>query len=127
MAASGAYAYYNMKVLNHYQTSDEAEKFAADYERKYLKFEKLPQPGLTKVTLNVQLYPKQRMLVADGRYDLVNKTNVPIGEIHVRKGSQDVEWLNLGVAGARLASDDANFGTASIGSTARLHRARPPS
>jgi hypothetical protein len=110
MAATGAYAYYNIKVLNRYQTSDEAEKFAADYERKYLKFEKLPQPGLTKVTLNVQLYPRQRMMVTDGRYDLANKTNAPIGEIHLRKGSQDLEWLKLEVAGAHLASDDAKFG-----------------
>ena len=49
MAATGAYAYYNIKVLNRYQTSDEAEKFQADYERKYLKYEKLPQPAITKV------------------------------------------------------------------------------
>ena len=45
MLASGAYAYYNIKILNRYETSDQAEKFSADYERKYLKFEKLPQPA----------------------------------------------------------------------------------
>ena len=45
MAATGAYAYHNIKDLNRYETSDEAEKFSADYERKYLKYEKLPQPG----------------------------------------------------------------------------------
>jgi ABC-2 type transport system permease protein len=110
MAATGAYAYYNIKVLNRYQTSDEAEKFSADFERKYLKYEKLPQPAITKVTLDVQLYPKHRMLVADGRYDLVNKTNAPLSEIHVRQGSQDIEWLKLEVAGAHLASDDRKFG-----------------
>jgi hypothetical protein len=110
MAATGAYAYYNIKVLNRYQTSDDQEKFLADFERKYLKYEKLPQPAITKVTLNVQLYPKQRMLVTDGRYDLVNNTKRPISEIHVRKGDQDLEWLKLDVAGARLASDDTKFG-----------------
>ena len=110
MAATGAYAYRNIKVLNRYQTSDEAEKFAADYERKYLKFEKVPQPSITKVTLDVHLMPKDRMLVTDGRYDLVNKTNAPLNEIHVRKGSQTLEWLKLDVAGARLASDDDKFG-----------------
>ncbi|MBV9527859.1 aminopeptidase, partial [Sphingomonas sp.] len=110
MAASGAYGYYNIKVLNRYQTSDEAEKFAADYERKFLKYEKLPQPAITKVTLDVHLMPRDRMLVTDGRYDLVNKTSAPIAEIHVRKGSQSTEWLKLDVAGARLASDDEKFG-----------------
>ena len=57
MAATGAYAYYNIKVLNLYRTSDEVEKQTADYERKYLKYEKLPRPSVTKVTLDVQLYP----------------------------------------------------------------------
>ena len=42
MAATGAYGYYNIKVLDLYQTSDEAEKFSADYERKFLKYEKVP-------------------------------------------------------------------------------------
>jgi len=110
MGATGAYGYYNIKVLNHYQTSDEAEKFSADYERKYLKYENLPQPALTKVTLDVHLMPRDRMLVTDGRYDLVNKTKAPIAEIHVRKGSQTTEWLKLDVAGAHLASDDEKFG-----------------
>lgn len=110
MAATGAYAYYNIKVLNRYQTSDEAEKFSADYERKYLRYEKLPQPAITHVTLDVQLYPQKRLLLADGRYDLVNKTSTPINEIHVRKGSDSIEWLKLEVAGAHLVSDDKKFG-----------------
>ena len=64
----------------------------------------------TKVTLNVQLFPKQRMLVADGRYDLVNKTSAPISEIHVRQGDEDLEFLKLDIAGAHLVSDDKKFG-----------------
>jgi ABC-type transport system involved in multi-copper enzyme maturation permease subunit len=110
MLATGAYAYYNIKVLNRYETSDQAEQFSAEYERKYLKFEKLPQPAVTKVALNVQLYPRQRMLVTDGSYALVNNGNAPIDEVHVRKGDRDVEWLKLDIAGAHLASDDEKFG-----------------
>ena len=110
MLATGAYAYYNIKVLNRYETSDQAEKFSADYERKYLKFETLPQPSVTKVALNVQLYPKERMLVTDGTYALVNNGNTPVSEVHVRKGDRDTEWVKLDIAGARLASDDEEFG-----------------
>lgn len=110
MAGTGAYGYYNIKVLNRYQTSDDEEKFAADYERKYLKYEKVPQPAITRVTLDVHLLPTERMLVTDGRYDLVNKTNAPLSEIHVRKGSESLEWLKLDVTGAHLASDDPKFG-----------------
>jgi len=110
MAATGAYAYYNIKVLNRYQTSDEGEKLRADYERKYLKYEKLPQPSIDRVTLNVQLYPKQRLLEATGRYDLINRTNAPIAEIHVRQLEEDLQFQQLAVAGAHLASDDKKFG-----------------
>ncbi|MFL6760777.1 M1 family aminopeptidase [Sphingomonas sp.] len=110
MGVSGAYAYYNIKVLNRYVTSDDAEKFQAAYERKYLKYEKLPQPAVTNVVFNAQLFPRQRMLLTDGRYDLVNKTEAPIREIHIRSGDRDIEFLNLDVAGARLVSDDKPFG-----------------
>jgi ABC-type transport system involved in multi-copper enzyme maturation permease subunit len=110
MLVSGAYAYYNIKVLNRYETSDQAEKYSADFERKYLKFENLPQPAVARVVLNVQLYPKQRMLVTNGTYGLVNNGNVPVNEIHVRKSDRDLEWLKLDVAGARLVSDDRKFG-----------------
>jgi ABC-type transport system involved in multi-copper enzyme maturation permease subunit len=110
MAGTGVYAYWNIKVLNRYQTSDQAEKWAADYERKYLKYEKLPQPAISHVELDAQLYPKKRLLITEGRYDLINKTNAPLSQIHVRKGAQQLEWLKLDVAGAHLVSDDKDFG-----------------
>ena len=110
MAATGAYGYYNIKVLNPYVTSDELEKYQADYERKYLKFEKLPMPAITRVTMNVQLYPKERRLVVAGRYDLQNKTGVPIRDVHVRRGDRHTRFLALSIAGARLVSDDPKFG-----------------
>jgi hypothetical protein len=110
MGVSGGYAYYNIKVLNRYATSDDVEKYQAAYERKYLKYEKLPQPAVSNVVFNAQLFPGQRMLLTDGRYDLVNKTSAPIRDIHIRFGDRDVEFLKLDVAGARLVSDDKQFG-----------------
>src|SRR3712207_7271957 len=97
MAATGAYAYHNMKVLNRYETSDEAEKFSADFERKYLKYENLPQPAVTKVTMDAQLFPRERRLVVDGVYDLRNDKNVPIRDLHLRKGDRDTRFVRLDV------------------------------
>ena len=110
MAGTGAYAYHNIKQLNRYETSDEAEKYSADYERKYLKYEKLPQPAITAVKLDVQLFPKQRKLVAMGRYDLVNNTKTPIRDVHVRQGDRDAVFTSIELSGARLVSDDKTFG-----------------
>ena len=110
MAATGVYNYHNIKQLNRYETADDAEKFSADYEKKYLKFEKLPQPAITKVTLDVQLYPKERRLLAAGHYDLRNNSGVPIRDLHLRDGDRDIQWLKLDIPGARLVSDDKKFG-----------------
>ena len=110
MAATGAYAYHNIKTLNRYETSDEVEKYSADLERKYLKYENLPRPVVTKVVLDAQLFPAERRLLVNGRYDLRNDTTAPIRDVHVRSGDRDIEWLKLDLAGARLVSDDAKFG-----------------
>jgi hypothetical protein len=109
MAATGAYAYHNIKVVNRYQTSDEAEKFSADYERKYLKYETLPQPAITDVKLDVQLFPKERRLLVNGRYDLKNVTNAPISDVHVRQGDFDTDFSKLELSGAHLVSYDKKF------------------
>jgi len=109
MAATGAYAYYNIKVLNQYRTSDDVEKYQANYERKYLKYENLPMPAVTRVTLNVQLFPKEKRLLASGWYDLQNKTDAPIRDVHVRQGDRDAKFLSLKVEGARLVYDDPDF------------------
>jgi hypothetical protein len=110
MAATGVYGYHNIKQLNRYFTSDDAEKYAADYEKKYLKFEKLPQPSIAHVKLDVQLFPQQRRLIAVGNYDLVNNTRVPIRDVHIRQGEQDTTYDRLELSGAKLVSYDKRFG-----------------
>jgi hypothetical protein len=109
MAATGVYGYHNIKQLNRYVTSDDIEKFQADYEKKYLKYEKLPQPSIAHVKLDVQLFPQQRRLIALGKYDLVNNTNVPIRDVHIRQGEQDTVYDRLELSGARLVSYDKRF------------------
>ncbi|MGH6784604.1 MAG: aminopeptidase, partial [Sphingomicrobium sp.] len=108
MTATGAYAYHNIKQLNRYETSDDVEKYTADLEKKYLRNEKLPQPSITKVTLDARLFPKERRLMVDGRYELRNDTGAPLREVHIR-GDRDTEYLKLDIAGARLLSNDEKF------------------
>lgn len=110
MAATGAWSYYNIKVLNRYETSDEAEKRLADYERKYLKYESLPQPAVTDVKLDVRLFPSKRRMIVDGRYQLKNETGAPIRDIHIRKRNPDTRFLMLDLPNSRLVSDDKDFG-----------------
>lgn len=110
MAGTGAYAYYNFKVLNRYETSAEAEKFQADYEKKYLIYEKLPRPVVKSVNFDTQIFPKERRFEATGSYVLRNETSVPISEVHVRQGSRDTKFSKLEIGRAKLVSDDKKFG-----------------
>lgn len=106
IAGSGGYIYYNMNVLNHYRTSDDLEKNLADYEKKYLKYEKVAQPSTTDIKLNVALYPHQHRMEAQGRYALINDTGAPLSDLHVRFDDQDLAILALDVPGATLKMND---------------------
>jgi ABC-2 type transport system permease protein len=108
--ATGAFAWYNTNVLNRYETSSEREELAAAYEKKYLKFEKLPQPTISKVVLNVALYPSETRALIKGSYVLANLTDGPIREVHVRMPGRDLELLSLAFPGAKLRSDDKEYG-----------------
>ena len=110
MIGTGSYAWYNFKILNRYETSEQAEKFQADYEKKYLKYETLPRPVIKSVKLDAQVFPKERKLDVTGSYVLRNNTDKPITEVHVRQGSREADYSRLTLSGAKLASDDKKFG-----------------
>jgi hypothetical protein len=110
MVGTGTYAYYNFEILNRYETSDQAEKWQADYEKKYLKYENLPRPTVKTVKLDAQIFPKERRLEVVGNYILRNETTSPISEVHVRQGGRDTKFSQLDLAGAKLIKDDNEFG-----------------
>jgi aminopeptidase N len=107
--ASGIWIFYNTNVLNQYRTSRDREQFLADYEKKYLKYEKLPQPTVSKVALNVALYPSRIDAVIHGSYALTNLTKAVVPEVHVRTDS-DLAQAQIAFPGARLTYEDKAFG-----------------
>ena len=107
--ATGAYAFYNTNVLNHYRTKEDGDRFLADYEKKYLRYEALPQPSAAKVTLDLALYPRETRARIRGTYLLTNLTQSPIPAVHVRMTSEDARLLRAEVEGGRLASEDKRF------------------
>ena len=60
--ASGAWIWHNTNQLNDYRTRDDVEAQQADYEKRYIRYEKLKQPSTTDVTLRVDLYPEERRM-----------------------------------------------------------------
>ena len=98
-----------IKQLIRYVTSDDVEKYQADYEKKYLKYEKLPQPSIEHVKLDVQLFPQQRRLIALGTYDLVKQHQDANPRRPHPPGEQDTVYDRLELSGAKLVSYDKRF------------------
>jgi len=107
---TGAYAYYNTNVLNEYRTQDQGDAWAAEYEKKYWKYHDLPQPAITRLTMNVDVHPEERRVVTKGRYLLRNRTPQSITDVHVLLLYDDLELTSANLAGARLVLNDGRFG-----------------
>ncbi|TAL71351.1 MAG: hypothetical protein EPN56_10525 [Rhodanobacter sp.] len=82
-AGLGGFVYYNTHVLNRYISHDETLREHADYEKLYAKYAKLPQPRITAIKADVDIYPDQRRLAIRAHYTLVNKLKVPVTELFV--------------------------------------------
>lgn len=95
----GVYIYVNTNVWNEYRTTLAQDEWQADYEKAFLKYENLPQPSVTDVHLDLDLYPDQPKLETEGVFQLINDTGVPIRELHVRL-ARDTKALQMTVNGA---------------------------
>ncbi|MEM6263565.1 MAG: M1 family aminopeptidase [Bacteroidota bacterium] len=80
----GSYIYYNTHVLNEFSTSRDTQAEQANYEKTYGKYERIPQPKITEIKLEVDLVPEQRDFFAKGTYWLKNKTKIPLDSIHIQ-------------------------------------------
>jgi ABC-2 type transport system permease protein len=110
-AGSGAWIYDNTHVLNHYQSSADGLQKRADYEKAYAKYKDLPQPRITAVQADVDIYPHERRLEIRGHYTLVNQHNVPITQLHVNLAEPFV-LKSLSFAPHDTTSDDRRLGYA---------------
>jgi ABC-type transport system involved in multi-copper enzyme maturation permease subunit len=103
-AGSGAFIYYNTNILNRYRSTPDREKALAQLERDLLPFASLPQPRVTGVTLDVQLFPREVRAVTTGSYRLENRSGGPIDALHLR-WPERLRLDKVGFAGATLDRD----------------------
>jgi len=101
---TGAFIYYNTNILNHYIPAPEHDALLAQYEKQFLRYETLPQPRITAVTLDVQLYPHEARAVTTGSYRIQNRTSAPIATLHVNFPERLV-LDRLELAGATLEKE----------------------
>jgi aminopeptidase N len=105
---TGAWIFYNTNVLNRYLPQPEHDRLMADFEKTLLPFEKVPQPRVADVTLDVELYPRAARAVTRGRYTLVNRSTQPIAVLHLQ-WAENLRLDSIEFAGATLLTDYARF------------------
>ncbi|MBA9076267.1 ABC transporter permease/M1 family aminopeptidase [Rufibacter quisquiliarum] len=83
----GGYIFYNTNMRHDYVNSSSLAAQRAAYELRYKQFQNVPQPLLTGVNLQVEMYPSRRKVEITGTYLLVNKSQVPIDSVHLAPGA----------------------------------------
>lgn len=116
-AAVGSHIFYNTHVLNQIVTKKEGEQFRVDYEKTYrAALENLPQPRVTDVRTDADIFPDERRMEVRGHYMLENKTGGDIPVIHVQfqPPQSGLEVLKLDIQNGGDIKTDAKYNLYSI-------------
>ena len=107
--ATGGWIFYNTNVLNRYQSAAAVLDAQADYEKLYRKTLALPQPSLTSVRANVDIFPAERRVTIKGRYLLKNKTAAALDTLRVQTDVLAETTIDQ-LPKHTVVSDDKRFG-----------------
>lgn len=107
--STGGFVFYNTNIVNEYRTPEEWVARAAEYERRYGRFEGVAQPGLAAVEMRAELYPARRAAEVRGTLRFVNRTLRPIDTLHVQLNPDvDTRLVRFDRA-ARMVVDDTTM------------------
>ncbi|MCE7992275.1 MAG: hypothetical protein HEP71_09855 [Roseivirga sp.] len=73
---------YNVHVLNKVPSGDSQEEQAAEYEKKYKKYQHIAQPKLLAASYEIDIFPYDRDVKAKIGASLINQTNEAIDSVH---------------------------------------------
>ena len=80
--AGGVLFYFN-NVVNKYKNTFDRQSEQTAYETKYKQFERVPQPRITDVQLNVDIFPDVRRAHITGSYILTNRSSQPVQTVFI--------------------------------------------
>jgi len=116
-AVMAGWLYWNTAILNPLIGPETALNMRADYEKTYKKFQDLPQPRVTAIRYDIEVYPERRAIVLRGDQEIVNKHTAPLAEMHV---VIDRDFENeIQIDGARLEKNDMRL-------QYRIYKLEPP-
>ena len=105
---SASFVFYNTQILNTYKSSDEYEKLAVDYEKKYKKFENLPFPKIIDAKYNIDIFPIKKKADVLALLTVYNNHVIPIDSILLNINKQ---WdLSFNFPNASIISKNDDHG-----------------
>ncbi len=110
---SAGYIYYNQSILNKYRNPEQSRELAVAYEKNYRKYYRRPQPKITSMKINVDLFLKERRVESSGVMTITNKTTSPIDSLHLEISSGFSHFLLKtltinGLTPKQIFADDDN-------------------
>jgi ABC-type transport system involved in multi-copper enzyme maturation permease subunit len=79
----GGYIFYNTHIFNPYRTTFKIDEDRAQYEKRYRQYWSLPQPRISDVKTQIDIYPEQRSVTVSGTMWLENRTSSDIDRVAV--------------------------------------------
>jgi hypothetical protein len=95
--ALGGWIFYNTNIRHEYLSEDASKERRADYEKTYRALKEEPQPRITAVKADVDIFPDDLRVVVRGHYTLENRTGKPITQL-IFDLNRDIEVRKLDFA-----------------------------
>jgi ABC-2 type transport system permease protein len=108
---AGIVIHYNTRVLNDFVSTNDVLDLQHVYELKYKKIEDSPLPSMTKLDVELAIFPEQRRIESISTFTIQNKTKVPIKRFLVNL-PEFTPVANLYINGGSLLIDDPELRTA---------------
>ena len=108
----GGFIYYNTNVLNKNISEKKQEQMQAEFEKKYKRLTKTPQPRIVAANWNVDIYPEDRGVKLNGYYFIKNKTTKAIDSLLVNL-FPEINLISMdfdAAYNAKLSLDDKETG-----------------
>lgn len=102
--AVGGWVFWNTMILNTLRSPSEDQQAQALYEKENRSLAERPQPRVSHVSYQIDLYPEQRKLDIQAQQTLINQTEEVVDEIYVT-ASSDYD-IQVEIEGAKLKSKD---------------------
>jgi hypothetical protein len=108
-AGSGGYIFHQMHIAHSYRSAEYRNAWAEQYERRFRRFQQMPQPTITGVETAIHLYPQQERYAVEGRYTMVNHTAAPLDTVLISLDKAST-LDSLDVPNAKCIAQDAEYG-----------------